>query len=943
MPVAMGMRTEEKRALKNDGTKVLAAIDEALNETVRLEDSLGDFLEILRTWIGAEVAAVYLVPPGARGLGGARMTAISGAGFKRQELMLLPSSLIAALSLAPDAIHSVGDDAASVVSIHTVLPLLKGRLSSGFVLAMRLGERLTGVLLVGDREVRRLARGQRETLSRVGRNLALSVNRKMAYELLANTRLITAVEFAGEAIEIRDAEGRIEYVNPAFESITGFRAVDVLGSSHLDFLRREPHDLNQQRDLRATVTQGDVWRGKLVGVREDGSFWHQGVTESPVLGTDGKISHFVSVKRDISERVRAEQAVRTNEEKLSATLDSMGDGLIVTDLRGCVVRMNPAAEEFVGFNAAECAGKKVSEILNLVEPQSGVSLTAGMHPNMRQFAQSLPATSVVLRTRAGTERSVVVSSAPVIGREGHEEGHVLMVRDVSSQQAAMIALMQSQRDFRELIVRSPDGVAISRDGRWVFVNPAFASALGYDSAQELVGKPMAERIVPADIEKFSRSEIECADIAVEARLIRKDGQFATFEISPPRDVEYEGGMAWIYFARDVTARKEMESQLMLADRMVSVGTMAAGVAHEVNNPLAYVMANLDFVREEFARIKTQISPEAASNIESALEESCEGAERVRLIVRDLKHFTRGDEESHECIDIRKVLESSINVAWNEIRHRGRLVNSFGDVPKVIGNKARLGQLFLNLLINAAQALDTAQSQDHRIYVSTRCGDDGMVMVTIRDTGPGIDPTIRDRIFDPFFTTKPVGEGTGLGLSICHNIATSLGGNIGFNTAVAQGTEVWIELPAAPPEEVIQPSAPTAHETNTPQAVKARILVADDEPPVARALKRALSGHDVVLVSNGRAALDAWEKAPFDMMFCDVMMPGLMGMDIYEALEKSGEGYHERIVFMSGGAFTPEAQSFLQKVPNTSIEKPFNLEQVKSLAVEVAARSQKKTF
>jgi PAS domain S-box-containing protein len=925
LPVTMGLRSQEKPTLKDDGGAVLAAIDEALSETVRLEDSLADFLEVLRNYCGSEVAAIYLVPPGERGLGSARMTAISGAGFKRQEYMVLPSALISALSHAPDAIHRVGDDAASVVSMQSVLPLLRGRLRSGFVLAMRLGDRVTGVLLLGDQVSRRLRPGERELLGRVARSLALSVNRKMAYELLANTRLITAVEFAGEAIEIRDAQGRLEYVNPAFEKITGFHAADVLGSLHTDFLRREPADIAQQRDLKTTVERGDVWRGKLVGVCENGSFWHQGVTESPVFGPDGRISHFVSVKRDISERVHAEQAVRTNERKLSATLDSMGDGLIVTDLSGAVVRMNPAAEELAGMKADDCRGKQVVEALNF----------AG-YPKTEEEA-SIPQGSVVLRSPQGDERPVVVSSAPVIGRGGHEEGHVLMLRDVSSQQAAMNALMQSQRDFRELIVRSPDGVAISRDGCWVFVNPAFATALGYSSAQELVGTPMAKSILPDDIDKFSRVGVEGADVAVEARLIRKDGQQATFEISPPRDVEYEGSTAWIYFARDVTARKEMESQLMLADRMVSVGTMAAGVAHEVNNPLAYVMANLAFVQEEFEKIKLTMPHDAADKIEMALAESCEGAERVRLIVRDLKHFTRGDEERLEPVNIQEVLNSSINVAWNEIRHRGNLVKTFEKIPDVLGNKARMGQLFLNLLINAAQALDIEHSQTHEIHVSTSISDNSMVLVVIRDSGPGIEPAIRERIFDPFFTTKAVGEGTGLGLSICHNIVTSMGGNIGFNTRVQKGTEVWVELPAH--AVAIQGGARLASDGVVQAAadVRARILVADDEPPVARALKRALAQHDVVVVNNGKDALEAWAKEPFDVMFCDVMMPGLMGMDIYEALKERGDGYHERIIFMSGGAFTPEAQNFLTAVENPSIEKPFDLKQVKSLALEVASR------
>ena len=166
----------------------------------------------------------------------------------------------------------------------------------------------------------------------------------------------------------------------------------------------------------------------------------------------------------------------------------------------------------------------------------------------------------------------------------------------------------------------------------------------------------------------------------------------------------------------------------------------------------------------------------------------------------------------------------------------------------------------------------------------------------------------------------------------------MGGNISFNGRVKRGTEVWVELPAQGEPLRAEPEKDADNSAVIGEDIRARILVADDEPPVARALKRALAQHDVVVVGNGKQALEAWEKEAFDVMFCDVMMPGLMGMDIYEALKEQGKGYHQRIVFMTGGAFTPEAQNFLKSVENPNIEKPFNLKLVKTLALEMASRS-----
>ena len=179
-----------------------------------------------------------------------------------------------------------------------------------------------------------------------------------------------------------------------------------------------------------------------------------------------------------------------------------------------------------------------------------------------------------------------------------------------------------------------------------------------------------------------------------------------------------------------------------------------------------------------------------------LAETSEGTERVRLIVRDLKTLTRGDEESRELVNVREVIESSINIAWNEIRHRARLVKVFEEVALVEANRARLGQLFLNLLINAAQALNDGHADQDVITVRVRPGDDDGVIVEVSDTGPGISSELRARVFDPFFTTKPVGVGTGLGLSICHRIVTGVGGNIQILDTSAGGTTMQLWFPAA---------------------------------------------------------------------------------------------------------------------------------------------------
>jgi len=244
----------------------------------------------------------------------------------------------------------------------------------------------------------------------------------------------------------------------------------------------------------------------------------------------------------------------------------------------------------------------------------------------------------------------------------------------------------------------------------------------------------------------------------------------------------------------VAERKEAQAKLVLSERMASLGTLAGGVAHEVNNPLAYVLSNLKFATEELSRPEAPAAPWLLE-VRQAMAEALHGAERVRSIVQDLHAFAR---PSHEPgpVDVHQMLDLAVNMAASEIRYRARLVKDYGAVPPVRNDQSRLSQVALNLLINAAQAIPDGSPGDHRIRVATRTDAAGRAVVEIEDTGCGIPPEHRSRLFEPFFTTRAVGKGTGLGLSICHGIVSSLGGEISFETEVGKGSTFRVALPIA---------------------------------------------------------------------------------------------------------------------------------------------------
>jgi CheY-like chemotaxis protein len=270
------------------------------------------------------------------------------------------------------------------------------------------------------------------------------------------------------------------------------------------------------------------------------------------------------------------------------------------------------------------------------------------------------------------------------------------------------------------------------------------------------------------------------------------------------------------------------------------------------------------------------------------------------------------------------------MAWNEIRHRARLVRDYGeDVPRIFGNEGRLGQVVLNLLVNAAQALPEGAAEANQITLRTfRKGD--RVVVAVRDSGAGIAPEHRARLFEPFFTTKPVGVGTGLGLYICRQIVESMGGTISVESIPGGGATFAVALPIA----ACGAQAPVVVDTPVPAVRRARILSVDDEPRIGSVLKQALAPHEVVDLTSAEQALERIRKGErFDLIFCDLMMPRVTGMDFHAALTVEAPEQARRTVFLTGGAFTARAHAFLDQVENPRVEKPFNLAGLRALVAE----------
>jgi len=415
---------------------------------------------------------------------------------------------------------------------------------------------------------------------------------------------------------------------------------------------------------------------------------------------------------------------------------------------------------------------------------------------------------------------------------------------------------------------------------------------------------------------FAHARKDPSPLGIEYRILRPTGEVRTVQARARSTFDEAGtAIALVGTDQDITETKEVAARVVFSDRMVSIGTLAGGVAHEINNPLAVIAANLQMLAERHPDAQTRDAKVAV--------------ERIRRIVRGLQTFSRADDDSREVLDLHRVLELAIAMAANEIRHRAKLVRQYGKPPSVFANEARLGHALLNLLVNAAEAIPDGHADRNEIRITTRTDPAGWAIVEIHDTGGGIPREVQHRIFDPFFTTKPVGKGTGLGLSITHGIVRSLGGDITFRTAAGKGTTFQVALP--PAATLPARDRPPTDPPKVGDRRRGKLLIVDDEVLFATSLRRLFSSeHTVTVVHNGREALErlaAGER--FDVILCDLMMPEVTGAELHAELTRLDPEQANRMIFLTGGAFSPASQSFLERVTNPCFEKPCDIEELRA--------------
>jgi len=508
----------------------------------------------------------------------------------------------------------------------------------------------------------------------------------------------------------------------------------------------------------------------------------------------------------------------------------------------------------------------------------------------------------------------------------------------------IFTLEGAQHSYRILMEAMSEGVAtLTEQGFITYCNARFAAILGAP-LDRTMGSPIFGLVLASDRERL-RALLEAETLG------RSEGEFLLQapDAGPPALVRLavvslmlDGARAHCLVMTDLTEqrresraiaaeRAEMQTRLLLADRMASLGTLAAGVAHEINNPLAFVMTSLELLSKrlpELAGPPSMLKSEAIEWLRGQVDRAHEGAERVRVIVRDLNAFSRADDETKGAVDPRRALDTSIMLVLNEIQHVARLVKDYAGLPAVWANEARLGQVFVNLLVNATQAMPAGAALDHEIRVCGHTDTDGRAVIEFRDTGTGIEPAHLALVFDPFFTTKALHAGTGLGLALCQATVGSLGGQITVTSELGAGSVFRVVLPglegAVPVAVLPAVAAPSTD-------ARGRLLFIDDEADLCEAMREAVAPfHEVLATTDARQALELIAAGQsFDLILCDIRMPEMTGVDFHARLEADNAAQASRVVLMSGG-FSRRPGKPPMRLPRPLLEKPFRVAQVLSL-------------
>jgi len=736
-------------------------------------------------------------------------------------------------------------------------------------------------------------------------------------------RLRVLFDFAPDACFLMDMEGNFVDGNKAAEKMVGYRKEELVGRNLV-----EAGIIPVDQIERALVLFAKNAQGKATGVsefilnRKDGGLVAVEIRTFPVV-IEGR-ALVLGNARDVSERKEAEEALRESEERYRTILEEMGDGYFEVTLAGKYTFVNDSMCLITGYSKEEMLGMDY----RVLTPQDDAGRVHKVYNEMYRTGRPLERFSAELIRKDGGRRFCEVSASLLRNRAGEVIGFRGVHRDITERKEAEEALGRSEEKYRTILEDMEDSYfEVDLAGNFTFANDSTCRSLGYPR-EETVGMNYRDFTSEEDVGVVYQAFNQVYRTGQPARdiswtVVRKDGTRGIVEASVFLLRDDEGEIIGFRgIGRDVSERRAVQQQLLMSSKLASIGELASGVAHELNNPLTGIMGYAQLLTA-----KQNVPEDVKVDLDRIYGES----QRAAKIVQNLLSFARRRKPEKSYFDVNELVQRVLELRDYELRtsNIGVYIDLAADLPWTMADYHQIQQVLLNIIINSEQAVGEVKRRG-KIRVTTGMKE-GCIRISVADNGPGIPAEQVGKVFDPFFTTKEVGSGTGLGLSVCHGIVTQHGGNIYVEGQKGRGTTFTVELPPVGETEAVIEEKRPAPKVTLPRRDEgaARILIVDDEPAICDILVRALSehGYQTDSASSARTALRKIARNGYELCIIDLKMPAMSGKELYETMKRRFPEPAEKVVFITGDTIEPATERFLVSTGRPHLPKPFGSDEI----------------